>query len=142
VALYPYLMFGGDCREAFARYEEIFGGTLDIMPMSDAPREVRAQWGPEADHLVLHAALSFGDGDLLMGSDDPTGDFAGMSGMAVNYSTADPGDVRRVYETLADGGQVTMPLGETFWSPLFGMCTDRFGVSWMVNAEPSGAEGT
>ena len=84
--------------------------------------------------MVMHAALKFGD-DLLMASDDPTGDGAGVKGMAINLALADPDEVTRVFDALAEGGKITMPLGETFWSPRFGMCTDRFGTSWMVNVE-------
>ena len=74
-------------------------------------------------------------GHLLMGSDDPTGDFKGVQGMRVNYSVGDVADAERVFAALVDGGEVTMPLAETFFSPKFGMCVDRFGTPWMVNAE-------
>lgn len=83
----------------------------------------------------MHAALSFGDGDLLMASDDPTGDGGPMKGFAVNLTLADADEARRVFECLADGGEIQMPLEPTFWSPLFGTCVDRFGVAWMVNLE-------
>lgn len=131
---HPYLMFGGNCREAFTRYREIFGGDLMLMPMSEAPEGVPVPEG--AGDQIMHAALTF-DGNLLMASDDPTGDFQPPRGMAVNYSVADVADARRVFEALCEGGQVTMPMAETFWSPAFGMCTDRFGTPWMVNAEPA-----
>jgi PhnB protein len=55
--------------------------------------------------------------------------------MQVNYAVADVGEAKRVFEALADGGEVTLPMGETFWSPAFGMCVDRFGTPWMVSAE-------
>ena len=70
-----------------------------------------------------------------MASDDPTGNFDGVRGMHVNYSVTEVAEAERVFEALADGGQVTMPMAETFWSPRFGMCVDRFGTPWMVNAE-------
>lgn len=85
--------------------------------------------------LVMHAALTLDDGDLLMASDDPTGDGAGTKGAAINITLTDAEEARRVFDGLSSGGQITMPLGETFWSPLFGMCTDRFGVAWMVDVE-------
>lgn len=132
MALNPYLFFSGTCRQAFTRYQEVFGGELVVLPMSDLPSsEGMAASNPD---LIMHAALTF-DGHLLMGSDDPTGDGGPMRGVAVNYTTADVADATRVFEAVADGGEVTMPLSETFWSPLFGMCVDRFGVPWMVNAE-------
>ena len=64
-----------------------------------------------------------------------TDSFGPVKGMQVNYSTADPDDAKRVYDALADGGQATQPLMETFFSPAFGMVTDRFGTPWMVVAE-------
>jgi PhnB protein len=133
MALHPYLMFGGNCREAFTRYQEIFGGELTVLSMADAPPEVPVAEG-QAD-LVMHAALMF-DGQLLMASDDPSLDFGPVQGMQVNYSVADVAEAERVFEALADGGTTTMPMAETFWSPRFGMCVDRFGTPWMVNAEP------
>ncbi len=135
MAFHPYLTFGGNCREAFARYQEIFGGEVALLPMSDMPSDQPVP-AEQAD-LIMHAALSFGD-NLLMASDDPTGGFSGVQGMHVNYTTADVDEAERVFAALAEGGQVTMPIGETFWAPRFGMCVDRFGIPWMVNAEPAG----
>ena len=132
MAFHPYLFFSGTCREAFTRYQEIFGGELVLLPMSDMPSDQPVP-ADQAD-LIMHAALTFGD-NLLMASDDPTGDGGPVKGMAVNYSVADVAEAQRVFEALADGGEVTMPLAETFWSPQFGVCVDRFGTPWMVNAE-------
>lgn len=134
MAIHPYLFFSGNCREAFTRYHEILGGDLRVMPMSEAPPEARMPDVP--DDLVMHAALTFGD-DLLMASDDPTGDGGPAKGMAVSLEVADPDEARRVFDALADGGEVTMPLEKTFWSPLFGMCNDRFGIPWMISVEES-----
>ena|SRR6266513_2408464 len=132
MAFHPYLFFGGNCREAFTRYREIFGGELFLLPMSDAPSE-EAVPAAQAD-LIIHAALAF-EGSVLMASDDPTGNVGPMQGMYVNYTVADVAEAERVFEALADGGEVTAPLAETFFSPKFGMCVDRFGTPWMVNAE-------
>jgi PhnB protein len=88
--------------------------------------------------MIMHAALMTGD-ELLMASDDPTGDGGPVKGIQVNYATADVDDAKRVFEALADGGEITGPLGPTSWSPMFGMCIDRFGIPWMVGAEaPAG----
>ena len=132
MAFHPYLYFGGNCREAFTRYQEIFGGQLDLLPMSDAPPEMEVP-AEQAD-LIMHAALA-SEGNLLMASDDPSGNASPMTGMHVNCTVADVAEAERVFEALAEGGQVTMPLAETFWAPRFGMCVDRFGTPWMVNAE-------
>lgn len=136
MAFHPYLIFGGTCREAMTRYQEIFGGELVLVPMSEMPpgAEVPAD---QAD-MIMHGALTFPD-NLLMASDAPLGEVGPVQGMNVSYSVADAAEAERVFEALADGGEVTMPIGETFWSPRFGMCTDRFGTPWMVNAEPPAA---
>ncbi len=130
---HPYLFFGGNCREAFTRYQEIFGGELTLLTMADAPSDEPVP-ADKAD-LIIHAALTFED-HLLMASDDPMSDrFGPVQGMMVTYSTPDADQARKVFEALADGGQVTQELIETFFSPAFGMCTDRFGTPWMVTAD-------
>ncbi len=118
MAFTPYLAFAGDCRAAFTRYQEIFGGELVL--------------------LVAHAALTSGD-QLLMGADDPTGGFDGhVRGMCVSVDATDVDHAHEVFAALADGGETQMPLTETFFSPAFGMCIDRFGTPWMVvTAQPS-----
>ncbi len=132
MAFHPYLNFGGNCREAFSRYQEIFGGELVLMPMSDMPAEMEVP--ADQGDLIMHAALTF-EGHILMASDDPSPNFGPVQGMFVNYTVGDVAEAERVFEALADGGKVTMPIAETFWSPRFGMCVDRFGTPWMVNAE-------
>ena len=130
---HPYLYFGGNCREAFTRYKEIFGGDLVLLALKDAPSDEPVP-AAQAD-LIMHAALKF-DANLLMASDDPTTDnFGPVQGMQVNYAVADVDEAKRVFEALADGGEITLPIGATFWSPMFGMCVDRFGTPWMVSAE-------
>src|SRR6266540_3691439 len=133
MALHPYLMFGGNCREAFTRYQQIFGGELVLLAMNDMPSDVPVPAG-SAD-MIMHAALRHDD-DLLMGSDDPTTDsFGPVQGMQVNYAVADVDEAKRAFEALADGGKVTLPIAATSWSPMFGMCIDRFGTPWMVGAD-------
>jgi PhnB protein len=133
MAFHPYLFFGGNCRQAFTRYQEIFGGELVLLPMKDMPSDEPVP-AAQAD-LIMHAALMV-DGNLLMASDDPTTDsFGPVQGMQVNYAVADVAEAKRVFEALADGGKVTLPIAETFWSPMFGMCVDRFGTPWMISAE-------
>ncbi len=132
MSLHPYLFFTNTTREAMTRYQEILGGQLDIMYAADLPAGEETPF-EAPDDFVIHAALSFGDGDLLMASDDPTGDGSGVKGAAVNLTLTDQDEARLVFESLVERGEVQMPLGETFWSPMFGSCVDRFGVAWMVN---------
>ena len=129
----PYLNFGGNCREAFTRYHEIFGGELTVLSMADMPAG-EAEVPADQKDLVMHAALMLGD-DLLMASDAPPGEFKGARDMFVNYSVDDTAEAKRVFDALSEGGEVTMPFAETFWSKGFGMCVDRFGTPWIVNGE-------
>jgi PhnB protein len=134
---HPYLFFGGNCREAFTRYQEIFGGELVLLTMSDAPSDEPVP-ADRAD-LIIHAALTFGDA-LLMASDDPMSDeFGPVQGMMVNFEAGALDEATRIFEALADGGEVTQPLIETFFSPGFGMCTDAFGTPWMITTAQADA---
>ena len=132
MAFRPYLFFGGNCREAFTSYKEIFGGELTLLTMKDVPGgdEVPAD---QAD-MIIHAALVIGDGDSLMASDDPVagGSFGPVQGMMVSYDAPDLATANRVFDALSDGGNVTQKLEPTFFSEAFGMCTDRFGTPWMI----------
>jgi PhnB protein len=136
MAFRPYMFFGGNCRDAFTRYGEIFGGEVTILTMKDVPGETP----PGQDDVVIHAALEVGD-ELLMASDDPVADpFGPVQGMMVSYDAADVADANRVFDALADGGSVNQKLEPTFFSVAFGMCTDRFGTPWMVvGPEPAQA---
>lgn len=134
MSLHPYLFFSGTAREAMTRYQSVLGGELEIMAASEMPEgeDPGMEMAPES---VMHAALTLPDGALIMGSDDPTGDGGGVRGVALHLGYEDHDEVRRVFDALAEGGEVQMPLEPVFWSPLFGACVDRFGVSWMLSAE-------
>lgn len=131
----PYIMFSGDCAEAFQRYHEIFGGELSIMRMSDAPAGQPSTEGAAPDQ-VMHASVTLG-GSYLMGSDDPTGDGGRKMGVVVAYTAPDVDEGRRVFDALADGGTVDVSFAPQFWSAGFGACTDRFGVPWFVDTAGS-----
>ena len=135
MAFYPYLFFGGNCRKAFTRYHEIFGGEVVILAMTDMPPGEDTP-PPGTEHLIMHAALMLDDG-MVMGSDDimNTNSFGPVQGIMVNYSPKDATEAKRVYDALADGGETVQPLIETFFSPAFGMVTDKFGTPWMISAE-------
>lgn len=130
----PYLMFGGNCADAFAFYQSVFGGELQVLKMDDLPPGEEAP--PDSEGMVMHAALMVGDA-LLMGSDNPGGDFAGARDMVCSVSLPTAEEAKSIFEKLSEGGEVEMPIQEVFWSPAFGMLRDRFGTPWMVDCEHS-----
>lgn len=130
MAIHPYLMFSGDCRQAFERYHEIFGGELTVSTFADVPEDASMPGVP--DDGIMHVNLTSGD-NVILGSDDPTGDGGPKVGMSVAYVVDSFAEGEKVFAALAEGGEVSLPFGETFWSKGFGMCTDRFGVPWMVD---------
>ncbi|MGI9646026.1 MAG: VOC family protein [Ilumatobacteraceae bacterium] len=131
MAFHPYLYFDGNCREAFTRYQEIFGGELNIMTGTDAPPDA----GIPADKqdLVMHASLWHGDA-LLMASDSYDDAPAGITGIVVHYNTDDIDRAKAIFAALADGGDARME-GPQFWTPYFGVCTDRFGTPWQISVD-------
>jgi PhnB protein len=140
--LNPYLNFQGDCREALEAYAQILGGRLgDVMTFAGTPAEehVPAEWRGK----VMHATLDLGDG-VLMASDVPPGMCSGGGqgpggGTHVALHPASVAEGSRIFDALAEGGQVVMPFTETFWAAGFGHVIDRWGTNWMVNVERDAA---
>ena len=133
MAFHPYLFFGGNCRDAFTRYQQIFGGDVTLLTSKDMPGE--EQMPGASEDTIMHAALMV-DGNLLMGSDDPMADpFGPVQGIQVNFNTPDVAEAKRVFEALSARGKVNMPIEATSWSPAFGMCIDEFGTPWMISAD-------
>ncbi len=145
MALHAYRFFSNTCREAMTWYQEVFGGQLEIMTVADMPADDRptadAGAAPIDPGLVMHAALVFDDGDMLMASDDPSGDGRPASGVSLHYTapTIEAGEL--IFAQLADGATVEMPYEEVFWALRFGACVDRFGTSWMISVDPRSADG-
>ena len=131
--LNPYLLFNGNCAEAFKFYEETLGGKIEgLFTYSGSPAAEHAP--PEWGDKVMHATLMIGD-QKLMGSDAPPGHYEQPKGISVSISLNDREKGERIFNALAQGGTTTMPFAKTFWAEGFGMCTDRFGIPWMVNCE-------
>jgi PhnB protein len=129
----PHLHFQGNCGEAFRFYADTFGGKITFaITYGESP--VAAQMPAELKNRIMHARLELG-GQYLLGCDVPTERFRSPQGFNVVAAVADPADAERAFEALAADGIVTMPMQETFWAQRFGMCTDRFGIPWMVNCE-------
>ena len=124
-----YLSFNGQAREALTTYAQMFGATdLQLMAFSDAPPGT-APAG--AENLIMHGQFSAG-GSTLMAADMPGNPPDGMASPSVFHGAANAETAARVFAALAEGGQIILPLGQTFWSPCFGMLKDRFGTSWMI----------
>lgn len=131
--LSPYLLFDGNCAEAFKFYEETLDGKIDaLMPFAGSPsaEQVPAEWGDK----ILHASMTIG-GQLIMASDAPPGHYSKPQGISVSIGLNDRDKGEHIFNTLAEGGTVQMPFQKTFWASGFGMCVDRFGIPWMVNCE-------
>lgn len=130
----PFLGFDGDCREAMSWYAELFGSPAPtIMTYADAPPGGEMP-GMDADK-VMYADVRIGDA-LLMGGDTPSERHEPARGMMVMVDPPDAAEGRRIFDALAEGGEVTMPFEQTFWSSGFGMVRDRFGTPWVVSSQP------
>lgn len=131
--LNPYLLFNGNCAEAFKFYEQTLDAKIEnLVNFKGTPAAEQAP--PEWGDKVLHATLGIGD-EKLMGSDAPPGHYEQPKGFSVSLSLSDRDKGERIFNALAQGGTTTMPFSKTFWASGFGMCTDRFGIPWIVNCE-------
>jgi len=131
MTLNPYLLFNGDCQEAFQLYRDLLDGRIDFMQTFDgspACDDVPFEWYDK----ILHVRLVAGN-NVLMGSDAPPGRYSRPAGMSVALMLDTATDAERVFDALSEEGNVQMPMEETFWAERFGMLTDRFGIPWMVN---------
>ena len=127
--LNPYINFPGNAREAMEFYAQVFGGDLNLSTFG----EYGEQSAPGADK-IMHAQLETSSGYTLMASDLPPGmDHRPGNNLAVSLSGDDSDELRGYWEKLSAGGNVTMPLEKQMWGDEFGMCEDRFGITWMVN---------
>ncbi|TWT23548.1 VOC family protein [Luteimonas marina] len=131
----PYLSFpNGDCKAAFDFYQRALGADcLFSHTWAESPMVDEAPGGDGSK--IMHATLRFPDGSILMGADCPPEHAAPFGGFSLSINTQDVAEAERLFAGISEGGKVAMPLEKTFWAERFGMCTDRFGVSWMVNCE-------
>ena len=129
----PYVFFGGRCEEALAFYKSELGAQVDmVMHYKDSPEpHPPGMLAPGFENKVMHTTFRIG-GATLMASDGCE-EGAKFDGFSLSLAVPTAADADRAFAALAVGGQVKMPLTKTFWSPRFGMLTDRFGVSWMVS---------
>ena len=126
-----YLTFDGTCRDAMTFYGKCLGAELQLVPFSAAPPDM----APKADqNRIMHARLSKGSASILMASDTMPGTPLQVgNNFSVSLACESLEEIERLFKALADKGNVTMPLQDTFWNAHFGMLTDQFGVNWMFN---------
>ena len=130
--LNPYLAFDGRCREAFEFYEKTLGGRISfIQTIGESP--MASNMPTEAHDRVMHVTLEIGD-QVLQGADAPQGQITKPAGFCVATHFDDVAEGERVFNMLAQNGQVQMAFQPTFWAKGFGMLIDQFGTPWIVNA--------
>jgi PhnB protein len=130
----PYLFFEGRCQEALEFYRKALGAEVTaLMRYKDSPDQTMVQ--PGSEDKVMHASFQIGE-TTVMASDGRCGGQPSFQGFALSLTVSTEAEADRLFGAIVDGGQVIMPLTTTFFSPRFGMTTDRFGVSWMVYVAP------
>ena len=134
LAVTPYISFKGNCRQAIEFYKTALGAhVLFSQTAGDSPMP---GMGPAEN--IMHCTIKIGDSTIMM-SDEPGPEAAAaaasQSNISLTLALKDTERARQLFDNLAEGGSVSMPLGKTFWAEAFGMVTDKFGVKWMVNCE-------
>jgi len=132
--LNPYLIFDGNAREAMEFYADVLGGELTLNTFG----ELGGPDAPTPDN-IMHGQLVSERGYWLMGADAAPANDASPAGASVSISGDDGDELRRYFERLSEGGQVTVPLEKQMWGDEFGMVEDRFGITWMVNIGQPGS---
>ena len=128
----PYLSFEGRAQEAIDFYKSALGAKVDmVMHFKDAPPEMQSQMSPGSKDKIMHSAFHIGD-TQVMATDGQCSGKASFSGITLTLNAASNGEAEKLFNALAQGGKVNMPMSETFFAHRFGMVADKFGVGWMV----------
>src|SRR5690348_1960911 len=137
--IHPYLNFDGACEQAIDFYNKALGAEVTmLMRWKDHPEPTAGgMMPPSAENKVMHAHMRIGDAEI-MASDGRCQGKPSFQGITLSLNAKNEAEAKRLFDALADGGQIQMPLAKTFFSPSFGMVADRFGVAWMVLV-PAGA---
>jgi len=126
----PYLLFSGQCEEAFKTYERVLGGKIVAsFTFGDSPMAAKY---PELANKIMHARIDVVD-QMILGADCPPEHFQKPQGNSVMLDLDDTAEAERIFRELSAGGTVMMPLQETFWAKRYGNFVDRFGTPWMIN---------
>jgi PhnB protein len=132
LAVQPYLFFGGRCEEAIEFYRSALGAEVEMLSRFKESPEPNPALPDCFDEKVMHCTIRIGE-TRLMASDGMCEGNPNFEGFSLSLVVPDEATAERVFHALAQDGLVTMPLEKTFWSPKFGMLSDRFGVGWMVS---------
>ena len=134
--LAPYLSYDGNAEAAFQRYAELLGGKIELLlRYGEAPDGSCDALSDAEKNKVMHIRLAAKDW-VLMASDAGTHyPYQGVTGMSISLNVDSAADAERIFQGLSEGGQVTMPLQQTFWAERFGCVTDAYGVPWLINFE-------
>ncbi len=133
-----YLTYNGNCEKAFEFYRSAFGGDFRVISRYKdmPPQEGMPPLSAEMGEMIMHISLQISEETMLMGS-DAGGEWAATYNAGNNFSisivTDQRNEAERLFNSLSEGGNITMPLSDTFWGDYFGMFTDKFGVNWMVS---------
>lgn len=134
-AVNPYLNFAGNTEEVFRFYQTVFGGDLSVVRYGDFPDNPMGVPDEDLDKIA-HVALPLTNGSMLMGTDTLAShgrELTRGNNFSITLEVESTEEAEELFDALADGGDVMMPLSETEWAEKHGMCTDRFGIRWMLN---------
>lgn len=127
----PYLHFDGNCRDAMGFYKSLFGGELNLMPISESPQ--KQDFANELQNEIMHSSLVNGDFMIMASDMCGMGKLIQGNSVQLNLNCSSSEEIKDLYEKLSDGGKILNELREEFWGSTFAMVIDRFGVRWMLS---------
>lgn len=142
ISLNPYLVYNGNCEEAFNFYKSVFhGADLHTTYYKDAPREAKKYFPNAPDENVVHATLKIDENTFIMGNDNADPSLPSKKPFSNDFylyvNTDNPKEAIRIFNELSVAGRVILPIAETFWSPVYGILIDKFGIHWKLTSHQS-----
>ena len=132
----PYLSFEGRAEEAIEFYKKAVGAKVTMMMRNKESPEQHPGMPPNSGDKIMHSAMTIGD-SVVMATDGAMSGKPNFAGISLSLNVDSDAEAKKLFNNLADGGKVTLPLSKTFFASSFGMVADKFGVHWMVMAGPS-----
>jgi len=134
-----YLTFNGNCEEAFSFYKSVFAREFHFIGRyKDIPASDRVSFPPGNDEKIMHISLPVGQETILMGCDSPDASGQGLvfgNNISLSINIDNKEEANRLFNELSAGGQINMPMNQTFWGAYFGVLSDRFGINWLINCD-------